>query len=1068
MKLRSYQNKYLGEYFTYDVNNIYEAMVALNLSKKKLEKEINVDKYTAKIQQMKVQESKYGLDKLLKMKKIQLITNKSELNEDYSYIRYENNKYSPIILRKNIIQQKGGKGVSCIQNNGLPKFFSERDTCPIEAKGVEEETATSAEEAVTTAVTEAKNVVEVVAAEVQKVAQKVIEEVAVIEKVIEEVAVIEQVIKEVAEAEAAAKAAEAEAAAKAAEAKAAAKANLEQIIDIMNSEFVNKIFTDNKELYTSFLIQIEGEKKKILPYVSLSGYNELCDCILYMDLLDTIAKSPGGGSGSKATGSKTKRSPKKKVNLDELIESLTSEEINHLRTKLGYTDISSDSEIDLDDRFKDDTPSTYGTPSPTINTLTPKQKIPIKQKYHLRYILSILFSFFIGILIMWCKHSFTNNEYQKATPTNELEFKIDTLSLNLPSASTPLTITVDPKNKQTLAGHIYDYIDNAYNPSHLDTSSCTIKDKEFKKFSPFEKTFIRNTEIFQTYIEYRAFLVDNNIVLTYTSLPQGVVTTALTSIREINIETTINGQTLNTLYENFNELFKDGNVAPLQFIKNIANNDNINPITKMKFLRLHETIVRWKEDIYNEVPVHTTNPCNPGKSAENTIFIKMHQMGFVQRMVNHYVEETKETIQDFQKDFGPFFQTLIDIDTTTDTTKNIIELNKKLDTALTQPTTSTEIKQLFIKPKAVLDEYNKLTLASTDKTKEAIEKIKYMMIQTFPTFEKSIARAKMIKKYKDYISNALFMSGKFTGTTAYQIVHGISKAENDAKASLPQIMEDISFEILESIDKSIIRSYDINALNHISAKMFSSIGQKLISAVLPIYKDAYSINFMMEQINGLINVGYGNSVGTVLNIFHSAIIRLNAEKEIHLLRMKDPISYIDMLKKFYELSQTPNMEVPKLLHGSSLEYVDMLLKISKLDIAIGVLKLQHDILNQKNDAANKFDHLSMVGHPDIFGKHDNIEKYAPFFVEKGSHIMALIAYSSSFTSTTNMEGGKKLEDKLINAFIENAEANHKPTMNKLTSKKQINDTLKKKLFNSLMKSNPRLFKSIKEYESSVV
>ena len=115
----------------------------------------------------------------------------------------------------------------------------------------------------------------------------------------------------------------------------------------------------------------------------------------------------------------------------------------------------------------------------------------------------------------------------------------------------------------------------------------------------------------------------------------------------------------------------------------------------------------------------------------------------------------------------------------------------------------------------------------------------------------------------------------------------------------------------ESIDKSIIRSYDINALNHISAKMFSSIGQKLISRVLPIYKDAFSINFIMEQINGLTSVGYGNSVGTVLNIFHSAIIRLNAEKEIHLLRMKDPISYIDMLKKFYELSQTANENVLK-------------------------------------------------------------------------------------------------------------------------------------------------------------
>ena len=444
-------------------------------------------------------------------------------------------------------------------------------------------------------------------------------------------------------------------------------------------------------------------------------------------------------------------------------------------------------------------------------------------------------------------------------------------------------------------------------------------------------------------------------------------------------------------------------------------------------------------------------------------------MGFVQRMVNHYVRETKETLDEFEEGFGTFFQTLIDTTKATDT-KNIIELNNKLNTAL-EGTTSIEIKRLFAKPKAVLDEYNKLTQASTDKTTEAIEKIKYMMIQTFPTFEKSKARAEMIDKYKSYISNALFMSGKFTGTTAYQIVHGISKAENYAKASLPQIMEDISFEILESIDKSIIRSYDINALNHISAKMFSSIGQKLISSVLPIYKDAFSINFMMDQINGLTSVGYGNSVGTVLNIFHSAIIRLNAEKEIHLLRMKDPISYIDMLKKFYELYKTDN--VPQLLHGSTLEYVDMMLKISKLDIAIGVLKLQYDILNPNNEVVNKFDHLSMVGHPDIFGQNDNtgLAKYAPFFVEKGSHIMALIAYSSSFTSTNSgggITGGKKLEDKLINAFIENAEANHKPTMNKLTSKKQINATLKKKLFNSLMKSNPRLFKSIKEYESSVV
>ena len=1107
MKLRSYQNKYLGEYFTYDVNNIYEAIVAVNLSKKGIEKEINVDKYTAKIQQMKVQESKYGLDKLLKMKKIQLITNKSELKEDYSYIRYENNKYSPIILRKNIIQQKGGK-VYCITNdNATCTLFENKNQCqsgveckpqkvtpaatPATATPATATPVTATPEAVTKAVAEAKNVVKVVANEVKKAAEAKAAEAKEVEEEVQKTAepsaepsaeVVTKVTEE--EKREVAKAKEAKAAV-AAEAKEEAKANLEQIIEIMNSELVKTFFETNKQLIS----KTNTESKFILPYVSLSGYNELCDCILYMDLLKTIAKAPSPGApspgappteGGNGSSSRTKRSPKKKVNLDELIESLTPEEITTLRTKLGYTDISSsDSDIELEDRYNDDTPSTHGTLSVNNNKPTPEQKIPIKQKYHLRYILSILFSFFIGILIMWCKQSFTSGVYQEKTSTDQLEFKINSFDITLPSVSTPLTITVEPKTTNTLAGHIYNYIDNAYNPTQLDTSSCTIKNKEFKNFSPFEKTFIRNTEIFQTYIEYRAFLVDNNIVLTGTSPPQGAVTNALTSITQINIETTINESTLNTLYENFNELFKDGNVEPLQFIKNIAHDHNkINPITKMKFLRLHETIVRWKEDIYNEVPVHTTNPCDQGGNLpSNAIFIKMHQMGFVQRMVNHYVEETKETLDEFKEGFAPFFETLIDIDTTTDANapKNIIELNKKLNDALME-TSSIEIKQLFAKPKAIFDEYEKLKIANPDKAKEAIEKIKYMMIQTFPTFEKNVERAKMIKKYKGYISNALFMSGKFTGTTAYQIVHGISKADNDVKAGLPQIMEDISFEILESIDKSIIRSYDINALNHISVKMFSSIGQKLISTVLPIYKDAYSINFMMDQINSLTSVGYGNSVGTVLNIFHSAIIRLNAEKEIHLLRMKDPISYIDMLKKFYELSKTPNMEVPKFLHGSSLEYVDMMLKISKLDIAIGMLKLQYDILNtgETSQTTHTFDHLSMVGHPDIFGQHDNkgLEKYAPFFVEKGSHIMALIAYSSSFTSdnlqTSIVTGGKKLEDKLINAFIENAEANHKPTMNKLTSKKQINDTLKKKLFNSLMKSNPRLFKSIKEYESSVV
>ena len=1038
MKLRSYQNKYLGEYFTYDVNNIYEAIVALNLSKKGIEKEINVDKYTAKIQQMKVQESKYGLDKLLKMKKIQLITNISELKEDYSYIRYENNKYSPIILRKNIIQQKGGEG-ECSLIKRLTELLEKeevtnfRDCC---------EPTTNNESCKDGLPPDLINQVQSAIAETQAQAppQKV-------------------------------------AAAQALLAKASpAFADLDQIIDIMNSEFVNKFFTDNKDLYTSFLIQGESENKKILPYVSLSGYNELCDCILYMDLLNTIAKAPApatpapaaiseGPAGGAGPSSKPKRSPKKKVNLDELIESLTPEEITTLRTKLGYNDSDKEDsgfKIDgeLDDQFKVDT-----SPSP--------DEIPkIKQKYHLRYILSILFSFFIGILIMWCKHSLNDTGYTKVKSSDDLTFKIETLPLQL--SSTSLTIAVDPQQTDTLAGHIYDYIDSAYNPQQPDTSSCRINQQTFQKLSKFDKTFIRNTDVFQTYIEYSAFLKDNQIeLLKDEPTPESLVPIQKLIQSGNNVEQQISNQVLNNLYENFKELFyqtTDG-VNSLNFIKNAAM--KLEPLLQKKFLRLYETIVRWKEDIHNKVSVSTYNPCDPGgtsKIPSNTIFIKMHQMGFVQRMVKHYVQETEETLSEL-KNFDGFF-TQLQIVLTNDN-KDLSSLKKILDTAI-EKTKSIEINNLFNPIVEQLDKVSKKensgglysdleikTLQEDTKTK-----IQKMMIETFPSFEQNLHRAIMLAKYKDYTKHALFMAGRYTGTTAYQLAHMAKNTVDDTTQNLHKVIQDISFEILESIDKSIVRSYDRDSLNHISIKMFSSLGQKLLNGMLKDAPLGETLNNFINAVNSIVNVGAESSIGTVKQILKSAMLRLNAEKEIYSMRMRDPISYIDIIKKFYTLTQIPTEYLPKELHGASLEYVDMMIKITKLDLGIGLLKLQYDILNKNQASESDFNFMFMVGYENFFTNSD-ITKYSPFFVNKGSNLVALLTYANSFEPKTG-GGGKKLEDKLINAFIENAEANHKPTMNKLTSKKQINDTLKKKLFNSLMKSNPRLFKSIKEYESSVV
>ena len=110
MKLHKYNNKTLGEYHTYDVDDVYEAIYvakypisALNAKEDSLSKNKTI---AAKIQQFKVQETKYNFMEMLMRNKVQIVEPNSILVSGFSYIKYQNNKWKPIFYLQ---QQTGGK-----------------------------------------------------------------------------------------------------------------------------------------------------------------------------------------------------------------------------------------------------------------------------------------------------------------------------------------------------------------------------------------------------------------------------------------------------------------------------------------------------------------------------------------------------------------------------------------------------------------------------------------------------------------------------------------------------------------------------------------------------------------------------------------------------------------------------------------------------------------------------------------------------------------------------------------------------------------------------------------------
>ena len=132
MKLHKYNNKTLGEYHTYDVDDVYEAIYvakypisALNAKEDSLSKNKTI---AAKIQQFKVQESKYNFMEMLMRNKVQIVEPNSILVTGFSYIKYQNNKWKPIFYLQ---QQTGGditpspllqceSFLDCLRNNTSP------------------------------------------------------------------------------------------------------------------------------------------------------------------------------------------------------------------------------------------------------------------------------------------------------------------------------------------------------------------------------------------------------------------------------------------------------------------------------------------------------------------------------------------------------------------------------------------------------------------------------------------------------------------------------------------------------------------------------------------------------------------------------------------------------------------------------------------------------------------------------------------------------------------------------------------------------------------------------------
>ena len=153
------------------------------------------------------------------------------------------------------------------------------------------------------------------------------------------------------------------------------------------------------------------------------------------------------------------------------------------------------------------------------------------------------------------------------------------------------------------------------------------------------------------------------------------------------------------------------------------------------------------------------------------------------------------------------------------------------------------------------------------------------------------------------------------------------------------------------------------------------------------------------------------------------------------------------------------------------------LDLNLLDVKQMYLIFEEDANLTKTDASIKFDasinqynvknesnakNKSKVNNfrSKFMDTNDNNESNA----KNKSNDAAADNFRSKFTNNDVQKGGALLKE-LENAFIENAKTHNKITFNKLKTKTQIDDKLKKRLVNSFIKhSNPKLIKKMKRYE----
>lgn len=133
MKSRTYTNAHIGDYKTYKANDVYEAMYLAKYPDK-AEAIADLSKHShavARIQKYRECAAQHSLQKTLKMYKVQIIDLKSkpELLPNYVYIKYSNDKWSPIILvNKKQSKVVGGVGVVDLRSTLNPLSSASRQS----------------------------------------------------------------------------------------------------------------------------------------------------------------------------------------------------------------------------------------------------------------------------------------------------------------------------------------------------------------------------------------------------------------------------------------------------------------------------------------------------------------------------------------------------------------------------------------------------------------------------------------------------------------------------------------------------------------------------------------------------------------------------------------------------------------------------------------------------------------------------------------------------------------------------------------------------------------------------